>query len=40
MIMEENLGKILEESMKSLKRNNKVWDDLCAVKKDEDVLVI
>ena len=36
---EENVGKALEDSMNRLKRNTDIWDAICDVKEEEDVLV-
>ena len=36
---EENVGKALDDSMNRLKRNSDIWDAICDVKEEEDVLV-
>ena len=36
---EENVGKALEDSMNRLKRNIDIWDAICDIKEEEDVLV-
>ena len=33
------MGKALEDSMNRLKRNSDIWDAICDVKEEEDVLV-
>ena len=33
------MGRALEDSMNRLKRNTDIWDAICDVKEEEDVLV-
>ena len=34
-----NVGKALEDSMNRLKRNSDIWDAICDVRDEDDVLV-